>query len=232
MKKNKKLIPIIGVVFIFLLGAIGLSNSSKEEETIESVIPEIVVNTERSLPEDNGKPEEDFSEVKAIEPVENAENDENVEDEEIERLIPEETETAQEATKEAPQTAKSDMPEATAVKAEEPTAQQEAEALQAELLAQQQAAALAAQEALLAQQAQEALLAQQQAEQATQQAPLTFQVQGENRTISLTPDTTVWLSATGSKIHSRNDCGNMNPDNARKTTAGSVTGMEACKNCW
>ena len=56
-----------------------------------------------------------------------------------------------------------------------------------------------------------------------------------------TPDTssdtqgrTVWISATGSKYHSRPDCGNMNPDKATQETEAQALsqGYEACKKCW
>ena len=44
----------------------------------------------------------------------------------------------------------------------------------------------------------------------------------------------VWLSATGSKYHSRNNCGNMNPSKARQVTESDAIsqGYEKCKNCW
>ena len=44
----------------------------------------------------------------------------------------------------------------------------------------------------------------------------------------------VWLSATGSKYHSRNNCGNMNPANARQVTESDAVsqGYEKCKKCW
>lgn len=44
----------------------------------------------------------------------------------------------------------------------------------------------------------------------------------------------VWLSATGSKYHSINNCGNMNPNNARQVTLEEALGlrMEQCSKCW
>ena len=56
-----------------------------------------------------------------------------------------------------------------------------------------------------------------------------------------TPDTssdtqgrTVWISATGSKYHSRPDCVNMNPNKATQETEAQALsqGYEACKKCW
>lgn len=46
--------------------------------------------------------------------------------------------------------------------------------------------------------------------------------------------TYVWLSATGSKYHSYDRCGNMNPKKATKVTLESAEslGKTACKNCW
>lgn len=47
-------------------------------------------------------------------------------------------------------------------------------------------------------------------------------------------DTTAWLSATGSKYHSINNCGRMNPDKATQTTvsAAEAAGYERCSKCW
>lgn len=44
----------------------------------------------------------------------------------------------------------------------------------------------------------------------------------------------VWKSATGSKYHSNNHCGNMNPDNATQITEEEAIreGLGKCKNCW
>ena len=46
--------------------------------------------------------------------------------------------------------------------------------------------------------------------------------------------TYVWLSATGSKYHRVNDCGNMNPDKARKVTLEQAQklGNGKCSKCW
>ena len=46
--------------------------------------------------------------------------------------------------------------------------------------------------------------------------------------------TMVWKSATGSKYHSRNDCGNMNPANATLITEQQAIseGLGKCKKCW
>mgnify|MGYP002510585927 FL=1 len=44
----------------------------------------------------------------------------------------------------------------------------------------------------------------------------------------------VWLSATGSKYHSYDHCGNMNPKKATRVTLEKAQslGKTACKNCW
>lgn len=44
----------------------------------------------------------------------------------------------------------------------------------------------------------------------------------------------VWLSATGSKYHSINNCGNMNPAKARQVTESDAIaqGFGKCKKCW
>ena len=46
-------------------------------------------------------------------------------------------------------------------------------------------------------------------------------------------DTMVWLSATGSKYHRINKCGNMNPDKARQVTLSEAASKyEQCSDCW
>lgn len=47
-------------------------------------------------------------------------------------------------------------------------------------------------------------------------------------------DGVAWLSATGSKYHSINNCGRMNPDKATQTTisAAKAAGYDACSKCW
>lgn len=44
----------------------------------------------------------------------------------------------------------------------------------------------------------------------------------------------VWISETGSKYHSRNNCGRMNPDRATQVTQSEAEsmGLGRCKNCW
>jgi len=47
------------------------------------------------------------------------------------------------------------------------------------------------------------------------------------------PSIVAWLSATGSKYHSINNCGNMNPSKARQTTVDAASGAyEPCNKCW
>jgi len=45
---------------------------------------------------------------------------------------------------------------------------------------------------------------------------------------------TVWLSATGTRYHSINNCGNMNPARASSMTRGEArdAGFQACARCW
>lgn len=45
---------------------------------------------------------------------------------------------------------------------------------------------------------------------------------------------TVWISGSGSKYHSRSDCGTMNPDNAKQIsrTEAEEKGMSPCKKCY
>lgn len=49
-----------------------------------------------------------------------------------------------------------------------------------------------------------------------------------------TPAGMVWLSATGSKYHSINNCGKMNPSKARQVTESEALAqnMEKCDKCW
>ena len=46
--------------------------------------------------------------------------------------------------------------------------------------------------------------------------------------------TKVWISATGHKYHSVNDCGNMNPDRATQVTEDEAInmGLGKCSRCW
>lgn len=48
-----------------------------------------------------------------------------------------------------------------------------------------------------------------------------------------TDDVTVWLSATGTRYHRINNCGNMNPDKATQVSLETAKnrGHEACRNC-
>ncbi len=50
----------------------------------------------------------------------------------------------------------------------------------------------------------------------------------------VTDNTTAYLSATGSKYHSIDHCGKMNPDNAIKTTVSEAeaSNHERCSKCW
>ena len=43
----------------------------------------------------------------------------------------------------------------------------------------------------------------------------------------------VWISATGSKYHSKNDCGSMNPSNATQISLddANARGMSPCSRC-
>lgn len=44
----------------------------------------------------------------------------------------------------------------------------------------------------------------------------------------------VWVSATGSKYHSRNNCGTMNPDTATQMSRSEAEakGLTPCKKCY
>ena len=61
------------------------------------------------------------------------------------------------------------------------------------------------------------------------------QVPTTSPTVTSEPDNDsvmVWLSATGSKYHSKNNCGNMNPDKARQVTLEEAKrSYEPCKKC-
>ena len=62
----------------------------------------------------------------------------------------------------------------------------------------------------------------------------TVPVSGTDRSVSLDPDSLVWISATGTKFHSHNDCGRMNPNKAfQMTVADAVAaGYTACEKCY
>ena len=65
-------------------------------------------------------------------------------------------------------------------------------------------------------------------------APVSVKVSGQDRNVSLAPGTMVWKSQTGSKVHTHNDCGNMNPDKAQQITVEQAVqlGLEACDKCY
>ena len=47
-------------------------------------------------------------------------------------------------------------------------------------------------------------------------------------------EATVWISETGSKYHSKNNCGRMNPDKATQVTEQEAIsmGLGKCSKCW
>lgn len=55
-----------------------------------------------------------------------------------------------------------------------------------------------------------------------------------NNSNSDTEDVLVWITENGGKYHSKNDCGNMNPDKAREVTENTAQslGKEKCTKCW
>ena len=77
-------------------------------------------------------------------------------------------------------------------------------------------------------------------EKKTEEDTTVKQTEAETTTKYAEPDTTtsdsrlVWISATGSKYHSKNDCGNMNPKKARQMTEEEAQeqGYEPCKKCY
>lgn len=71
-------------------------------------------------------------------------------------------------------------------------------------------------------------------EPAPEPQKLTVAVHNAGRSVSLAPDTLVWLSATGTKFHRKNDCGTMNPDKARQVTVENAVnkGFDACERCY
>ena len=85
-------------------------------------------------------------------------------------------------------------------------------------------------------------LAREEAERAAQnqQSSTSYVVSGNNNynnnsVVSEIPvGEMVWLSATGTKYHRINNCGNMNPNRARQVTRESAIsqGFEACKKCY
>lgn len=134
--------------------------------------------------------------------------------------IQDDVNTLQEKKEEAERIAKEEA-EKKAKEEAEKKAQEERERL-----AQEEAERLAKEEAKIAAQ--------------NQQSSNTYVVSGNNNynnnsVVSETPvGEMVWLSATGTKYHRINNCGNMNPNKARQVTRESVIsqGFEACKKCY
>ena len=71
-------------------------------------------------------------------------------------------------------------------------------------------------------------------EAAPETTNVTVAVHGAGRNIALPSGTYVWISATGSKFHSKNDCGNMNPEKAQMIMIDEAQrrGIEACEKCF
>ena len=74
---------------------------------------------------------------------------------------------------------------------------------------------------------------------ANRAAAITPQANSDNKTQIVEPDSKtntqmVWLSATGSKYHSIDHCGNMNPKKARQVTLEEAlkSGKTKCSKCW
>ena len=65
-------------------------------------------------------------------------------------------------------------------------------------------------------------------------AGVTVIIDGTEDRITLPSCTYVWASETGKKFHNKNDCGNMNPEKARKITVDEAKqeGLTACKKCY
>lgn len=58
-------------------------------------------------------------------------------------------------------------------------------------------------------------------------------VQQVQSSVPPTSDTMVWLSATGSKYHKINNCGNMNPNRARQVPLSeAIVNYKQCSDCW
>lgn len=104
--------------------------------------------------------------------------------------------------------------------------QAEQERIAAEQAEQERIAAeLAEQQRIAADQAEQQRIAAEQAEQA--------RIAAEQATQQQQQEQMVWISATGSKYHSRSNCGNMNPDKAYQLTLSEAQsrGYDACKRC-
>lgn len=102
-----------------------------------------------------------------------------------------------------------------------------------ERLAKVAAEAKAKEEAAKAVQEEADRLAKEEADKkAQQQANINQSNGGGSTDNSASVGQTVWLAATGTKYHSKNNCGNMNPANARKVNLNEINGYAACKKCY
>ena len=65
-------------------------------------------------------------------------------------------------------------------------------------------------------------------------ATVTVSVHGTGRDVTLPSGTLVWIPATGTKFHNKNNCGNMNPDKATQITVDEAQrrGYDACEKCY
>lgn len=141
-------------------------------------------------------------------------------------------------TDKAAEQAKAKAEEEARIKAEQ-EAQAKAEK-EARIKAEQEAQAKAEEEARIkaeqeaqAKAEEEARIKAEQEAQAAEQARIAQEQAAAQAAAQEPQETSVWLSATGSKYHSVPDCGNMNPDTARQVPLSEAQrlGYEPCKNC-
>lgn len=120
-------------------------------------------------------------------------------------------------------------------------AQEEAEAkakAEAEKLAQEEAERLAKEAERIAQEEAERVAKEEAERSAQEQQNSNNYIASSSTSESVQQETPVgqmvWLSETGSKYHSINNCGRMNPEKARQVTLESAIaqGFEACSKCY
>lgn len=237
--KKSRALSIVGMASFALLflgcAAIGANTSTPSVQKEVAETREIPTAEE---PDEAGASTEelaqaDASDTRAIESVESqsdAKNEQAPAKEGEARL--EEEQKAEEERRAQEEAARIAEEEATRKAAEEAEAARVAQEREAVRIAEEQARA--DQEAETARMAaEEALQTGAQTAEAASVAPVVAHIHNTNRDLSLPPGTLVWLSATGSKFHSIDHCGSMNPNKARQVTIEEAAAkFEACENCW
>ena len=222
-KKNTKGI-IIGV--IAACAAIGALSPDKEAESTESSVPayqaEYDIDTEELV--EDSTPDEDTAKAEKERLAKEAE----------EQKAAEEKAAKEKAAKEAEE--KRQAEEKAAKEAEEKKQAEEKAAKEAEeqKAAEEQKLLAAQSEKTTLQETSVAAVATQSEPAQPKETAVVEEPPAPEESIPTPVSEMVWLSATGEKYHSKNNCGRMNPNKARQVSLEDAIsgGYGKCSKCW